>query len=64
MLFSFKNVTEFERLAKVCEEKILKGELLGIEEFNKREFIDDDRINSYKKGADYLRKIINENGLN
>jgi hypothetical protein len=56
-------VTEFERLAKVCEEKILKGELMGIEEFNKLPFSDEDRINSYKKGADCLRKIIKENGL-
>jgi hypothetical protein len=25
--------------------------------------VDADRINSYKKGADYLRRIIKENGL-
>ncbi len=59
-----KDVAEFERLAKDCEERILKGELLGIEEFNKLPFSDEDRIHSYKKGADYLRKIIKENGLN
>ena len=55
-----KDVTEFERLAKVCEEKILKGDLMGIEEFNKLPFSDEDRINSYKKGAVYLRRIINK----
>ena len=59
-----QDVAEFERLAKVCEVKIQNGEIMGIEEFNNLPFSDEDRINSYKKGADYLRKIINANGLN
>ena len=61
---SDKHVAEFERLAKVCEEKIMNGELVGIEQFNKLPFSDEDRINSYKKGAAYLREIIKANGLN
>ncbi len=59
-----KDVIEFERLAKVCEEKIMNGEIMGVKEFNKLPFSDEDRINSYKKGAEYLRKIIKANGLN
>jgi len=58
-----RDVAEFERLAKACEDRILKGELMGIEEFNKLPFSDEDRINSYKKGAEYLRKIIKSKGL-
>ena len=57
-------MVEFERLANVCEDKIMNSELMGIEEFNKLPFSDEDRIESYKKGADYLRKIIKANGLN
>jgi len=59
-----KDVAEFERLARVCEDRIIKGEIMGIEEFNKLPFSDEDRIDSYKQGAEYLRKIIKAKGLN
>jgi sugar phosphate isomerase/epimerase len=59
-----KDVAEFERLAKVCEDKIKNGEIFGIEEFNKLPFTDEDRIKSYKRGAEFLRSIIKAKGLN
>lgn len=58
-----EDVAEFERLAKACEDKITKGEIMGVEEFNKLPFTDEDRLESYKKGAAYLRRIIRTNGL-
>jgi len=57
------DIKEFVRLAKVCEEKIENGKLLNVEEFNKLPFSDQDRLESYKKGASYLREIIRAKGL-
>ena len=57
------DIREFVRLAKVCEEKIENGKLLSVEEFNKLPFSDQDRLESYKKGASYLREIIRTKGL-
>lgn len=57
------DIKEFVRLAKVCEEKIKSGEMTGVEEFNNLPFTNQDRLESYKKGASYLRKIIRTKGL-
>lgn len=56
--FGDEEVEKFEALARMCEDRIKKGELLGIEEFNKLPFTDEDRLQSYKEGAAYLRQII------
>ncbi len=45
-------MVEFERLAKVCENKIINGELMGIEEFNNLSFSDD---YTQELGAQYGR---------
>ena len=58
-----KDVAEFKRLANLCESKIKDGAIMGIEEFNNLPFTDEDRIESYKRGAAYLRKIIKDKGL-
>ena len=58
-----EDVAEFERLARYCEDKMMKGEIMGIEEFNNLPFSNKDRLESYKEGAAYLRGIIQANGL-
>lgn len=57
------DIKAFERLADDCDEKINQGRLLGIEEFKKLPWTNNDRLNSYKEGASYLRKIINKKNM-
>jgi sugar phosphate isomerase/epimerase len=54
---------EFERLAGICEEKIRRGEIPGVDEYRKLPFGDDERLKSYQAGAAYLRKILKSKGL-
>ncbi|MFC2123584.1 sugar phosphate isomerase/epimerase family protein [Bacteroidota bacterium] len=58
-----EDILEFERLAQNCEERIRVGEIPGIKEFNSLPFGNNERLQSYKSGAEYLRKIIKANGL-
>jgi sugar phosphate isomerase/epimerase len=57
------DIKAFEGLADDCNEKINQGRLLGIEEFKKLPWTNNDRLNSYKEGASYLRKIINKKNM-
>jgi sugar phosphate isomerase/epimerase len=57
------DVKEFERLAAGCEERIRRGQSLGVEEYQKLPFGDDERLKSYQVGAAYLKKIIKEKRL-
>lgn len=52
------DILTFERLAKGCEKRIANGEIIGVEDFNNLPFTDEDRLESYKEGAAYLRNII------
>lgn len=61
--FGDEDLKKFEELARMCEARIMKGEIMGVEEFNNLPFTDKDRLESYKKGALYLRRIIRSNGL-
>lgn len=58
-----EDIAEFERLAEVSENKIKNGEIMGVEEFNKLPLSGVDKMNLFKDGAAYFRKVINENNL-
>jgi len=51
-------VLEFEKLTDSCEEQIRVGAMLGVEDFKKIKFGEPERVDSYKNGAEYLRKVI------
>ena len=52
------DVREFERLAEICEQKISRGAIMGVEEYRKLPWGEPERERSYKAGATYLRKIL------
>ena len=56
------DISDFNRLADICEDRIRKGEIPGIEEFRKVPFNESERNSAYIRGADYLRKMINSLG--
>ena len=57
------DVKEFERLAAGSEERIRRGEILGVDEYQKLPFRDDERLKSYQDSAAYLKKLIKEKRL-
>lgn len=57
------DISKFEQLADQCNQRIKTGEILNVEEFRKLQFTDADRLMSYKRGAQYLREIIERKGL-
>jgi sugar phosphate isomerase/epimerase len=57
------DIREFEKLAEECEDRIKRKEIMGVGEYNKLPFTNRDRLESYKTGAAYLRKIIREKGF-
>jgi sugar phosphate isomerase/epimerase len=58
-----EEIAAFEQMTTVCENKIKSGKILGVEEFRKLTFGEKERDASYLRGAEYLRKIINQINL-
>lgn len=59
------DIREFEQLSKMCEQKIRRKEIMGVEDYLKRPWGEPERELSYKEGAEYLRKILKgKRGLN
>jgi sugar phosphate isomerase/epimerase len=56
------DIREFERLAAMCEQKIKRGEIMGVDDYRKLPWGEQERELSYKEGAAYLRKIIRAKG--
>ena len=52
------DVGAFDQLAAKCEGCIERGEIMDVEAFNELPFTDADRLASYVKGAEYIRKIL------
>ena len=56
------DIREFERLAAMCEKKIQRGEITGVDDYRKLPWGEQERELSYKEGAAYLRKIMGAKG--
>jgi sugar phosphate isomerase/epimerase len=56
------DIRKFERLAEMCEQKIKREEIMGVNEYRKLPWGEPERERSYKEGAAYLRKILRAKG--